>query len=319
MFFAKIKLSLLFILILITPSVLNAALSCSVSATCNAPDVTLFKMSGTTNAHAELPGQSNYSNLVCCTGVTGIGNSCSGTYATALKLSAPTNAHVEESTQSNYIGNNACLSIASGTVSVGYQSTNCSGYDTTVASISGVTSAHVGDGSAYTTKVCATAQGSALTFTLSDNSIGFGSLSSSSARYATGDSVGSASEVEAHTLSVAASSTNGYLLSVQGATLTSGGNTVTAIGNTNSASSVGTEQFGLRLTATGGTGVVSTPYDGSGFAYNATAATQSQVASATSGDGVTTTYSARYLANTAATTEPGSYTANITYLLTVQF
>lgn len=298
------------------PQGLFAALSCTVAASCS--DTTLFKISSTTNGHAELASESNYTNYVCCSGVVGLGNACSGTYDTALKLSATTNAHVEKKSESNY-ANNACISVTSGTVSVGYQASNCTGYDTTVASISGDTNAHVGDGSAYTTKVCATATAAALSFSVSANTIGFGALSSSSARYATGDSLGSATETEAHTISAATSAPNGYIITVQGDTLSNGSDTVTAIGGVNSGSSVGTEQFGLRMTASGGSGAVSSPYSGSGFAYAADATTSSQVASAASGDGVTTTYSARYLGNISATTNPGSYNANLTYVITVNY
>lgn len=133
-------------------------LSCSVATSCPSGTV-IFRMSGTTNTHAELPAQSNYTQLVCCSGVTGLSNSCSGTFATALKLSGTTNAHVEQNSQSNY-ANSACISVPSGgSVSIGYQSTNCTGFDTTLGSMTGTTNAHVGDGTSYTTKICATAAG----------------------------------------------------------------------------------------------------------------------------------------------------------------
>lgn len=134
-----------------------AALTCTVANSCSSPDTTIFRISGSSNAQAELPSQSNYPKYVCCSGVSGIGNNCAaGTAVTALRLSSSTNAHVEENTQGNY-SNNACLSISSGTVSVGYQSGSCSGYDTTLVSISGVTNAHVGGASDYALKVCASA------------------------------------------------------------------------------------------------------------------------------------------------------------------
>jgi hypothetical protein len=138
-------------------AVYAGTLSCSVTSTCNTPGVVIFKMYNTANSHSELPSQSNYSNLVCCGGVTGLGNACSGTYAVALKLAKVTNSHVEENTFSDYT-NPACIQAPSGgTVSVGYQSSNCLGYDTTVASMVNATNSHVGNGSAYPLKVCATA------------------------------------------------------------------------------------------------------------------------------------------------------------------
>ena len=43
-----------------------AALTCAVTAGCTSPgDVTVFKMSAISNAHAELPAQTNYLNKVC--------------------------------------------------------------------------------------------------------------------------------------------------------------------------------------------------------------------------------------------------------------
>jgi len=303
-----------------TPWGTPGILSCTVATSCPA-GVVLYRLYDPTGNHAEMSSQSLYPYMVCCTGITGLSNSCSGTYATILKLSSTTNAHVEEYTQTNYSGNDACLSVPSGGyVHVGYQATNCSGFHTTVGSITATTNSHVGDGDAYIIKVCASAQGpSILTFSVSDDSIGFGTLSSIAARYATSDTTGSATEVVAHTLAASTNAVSGYSLTIRGTTLTSGGNTITAIGGTNTASSPGSEQFGLRLTASGGSGTVTSPYAASGFAYNAGASTAVQVASATSGDEVTTTYSARYIANITGSTEAGAYATTLTYIVTGSF
>jgi hypothetical protein len=138
-------------------AVYAGTLSCSVTSTCNSPNVVIFKMYATANSHSELPGQSNYSNLVCCGGVAGLGNACTGTYAVALNLAKVTNSHVEENTFSDYT-NPACIQAPSGgTVSVAYASGTCLGYDTTVASMVNATNSHVGNGSAYPLKVCASA------------------------------------------------------------------------------------------------------------------------------------------------------------------
>jgi hypothetical protein len=138
-------------------AVYAGTLSCTVTSTCSSPGVVIFKMYATANSHSELPSQSNYSNLVCCSGVTGLGNSCAGTYAVALNLAKVTNSHVEENTYSDYT-NPACIEApTNGTVSVGYQSSNCLGYDTTVASMANATNSHVGNATAYTLKVCASA------------------------------------------------------------------------------------------------------------------------------------------------------------------
>jgi hypothetical protein len=157
-----------------------------------------------------------------------------------------------------------------------------------------------------------------LTFSISDNSIGFGTLSAAGARYATGDTAGDNSETQAHTLIAGTNASSGYTITVQGATLTSGLNTIDAIGGSNTASSVGSEQFGIRLTASGGDGDVSAPYADAGFAYAADGSTSDEVAASTVAS-ADTTYSVRYLANIASETEAGSYTATLNYSGTANF
>jgi len=164
--FKKIQIFIFILIFFLSAGTVFAALSCSVAASCSSPDIVVLRMTGTTNSHAELPSQSNYSQLVCCGGVSGLANSCTNTFGVALRLSDTTNAHVEENTESTaaYDGNNACLSVSSGTITIGYQNTNCTGFDTTVASISQTpTNAHIGDGSAYIRKICATASSGATT------------------------------------------------------------------------------------------------------------------------------------------------------------
>lgn len=156
-----------------------------------------------------------------------------------------------------------------------------------------------------------------LTFTISDNSIGFGTLTAADDFFASGDTNGSATEAEAHTLIVGTNASNGYTMTVNGATLTSGANTITAIGSSNTASAAGTEQFGLRATASGGSGAVSAPYAAAGFAFD-TAAFPDEVAAAT-GASANTTYSMRYVANITSSTEAGAYTATLTYVATANF
>jgi len=156
-----------------------------------------------------------------------------------------------------------------------------------------------------------------ISFTISDSSIGFGTLSSSAARWATGDTSGAGSETEAHTLVVGTNASNGYTISLNGTTLTSGLDTILAIGNTNTASSTGSEQFGLRMTASGGVGAVSAPYTASGYAFDSVAFPDDVAASA--GASADTTYSVRYLANIAAATEAGSYSSTLTYLASANF
>ena len=157
-----------------------------------------------------------------------------------------------------------------------------------------------------------------LTFSISANTIAFGTLDSAAARFAT--TTGSATDVVAHTMAVSTNSTSGYTITVKGATLTSGSFTITAIGATPATSAVGTEQFGIYATKTGGVnGTIASPYaTASSFGYDATASTATTFASGTSAT-ATETYSLHYLANIAATTEAGSYTAALTYVATGNF
>jgi hypothetical protein len=161
-----------------------------------------------------------------------------------------------------------------------------------------------------------------ITFALSANSIYFGNLTSASTCFAQNTNPGSVTcpttaEAEAFNATAATNSPSGYTITVQGATLTSGANTITALAS-NTAASAGTEQFGMRATASGGSGTVTAPYAASGFAYTGTASTPAQVASATAAS-ATTTYSIRYVSDISATTKAGSYTTNHTYVATGNF
>ncbi len=159
-----------------------------------------------------------------------------------------------------------------------------------------------------------------ITFSVSTTTVYLGVASPVFVRYASSTNTsGSDIEVEAHTLLVNTNATNGYTVSVRGQTLTSGSVTIAAIGGVNTSSLPGTEQFGIRLTASGGSGTSTSPYNGLGFAYAATATTSSQVASASIGDNATTTYSVRYLTNIAATTAAASYTTSVIYVATANF
>ena len=144
-----IILSLSLFLLFILADSAEAALSCSFNS-CPSGGIYVLRISASYNAHTELPSQSNYSNYVCCSGISG--TSCSGGTA-FLKLSALTNAHVEQTNYFNY-SNNACLTPSAGeTISCNY-STSCSAGYTCLASISGATNAHIAQCGVYSTQVC---------------------------------------------------------------------------------------------------------------------------------------------------------------------
>jgi len=155
-----------------------------------------------------------------------------------------------------------------------------------------------------------------ISFTISHPTIHFGTLSAAAARFATNVAGGSGTETEAHTLVASTNAGSGYVINVSGTTLTFGTHTITNIGATNVASAPGTEQYGIRANVTGaGIGTVSAPYAATGFALVLTA---NEFAAAT-GASAANTFSVRYLANIAATTEAGAYTSTLTYVATARF
>jgi hypothetical protein len=157
-----------------------------------------------------------------------------------------------------------------------------------------------------------------ITFSVSDNTIGFGTLSAADDRFATGDTLGNSSSTSAHTLAAGTNATSGYIIYLLGNTLTSGGNTITAPAGP-SATTVGSEQFGLNLSASGGSGSVDSQYGTSSqYGFGSTSSVQDNIASA-SGATASTTYTATYVANIAADTEAGSYSTTLTYTATASY
>jgi hypothetical protein len=305
----------------------SGALSCSITTSAACTGTVLLRMSGMTNAHAELPSQSTAvynGNVVCCTGVTGLGNSCAASnHEVIARLSGVTNAHIEKNDQSgvNYT-QNACLSssLAGDDIKIGYQSSNCDGYDTTLFSMEkSPTNSMIGIPTAYNNKVCAKISSQSISFNLSANSVGFGNLTSSGLRYATSDGSGSSSETESYHIDVSTNAPYGYGVYLRGDSLKNGSIIIDPIGGTNTIPTPGSNLFGLRAVATGGSGTVATPYDGSGFAYDATSSTNSTLAQASSGDGSTTTYSIRTVATIDSLLDPGNYSTNLTYIVTANF
>ena len=281
-------------------------------------------MSGSSNAHAELPTETTPAydgNVVCCSGVTGLSSSCSNYNKEIFaRLSGVTNAHVEKNTEvnANYT-QNACISTSSAgdQITIGYQSTDCNGYDTTLFSMASTsTNSQVGIPSAYNNKVCAKIVSQSISFNILNHFAGFGILNPSGLRYATSDGSGSNTEAESYAITASTNAVSGYSIYVQGDSLKNGSVTIDPIGGTNLIPTAGTKAFGMRAVATGGgLGAVVDPYDGSGFAYDATNTNPSEVASASSGNGATTNYSVRTVATIDSILEYGTYSTNLTYII----
>jgi hypothetical protein len=121
---------------------------------------------------------------------------------------------------------------------------------------------------------------------------------------------------------------SGYAVTYNGATLTSGANTITAIGGSATASTQGTEQFGVNLKANAtpsigsevagaGSAVAAAPYaTADNFAFVAGSA-QTMVNQGSSD--AFRLFTVSYIANIAASTEPGTYTTTLNYVATPTF
>jgi hypothetical protein len=161
-----------------------------------------------------------------------------------------------------------------------------------------------------------------LTFAISDTTVGFGDLTTSNARFATGDLVGfDTTPTVAHTFTIFSSAASGYVITYLGTTLTNTDlDTISAATVTNDTDgSPNSEQFAFGIT-TNGDGSIVADYNATGgapeykFVAGATTPFFSELGTTT-----TETISAYYLANIASTTEPGTYTTDITYIMTGTF
>lgn len=174
-----------------------------------------------------------------------------------------------------------------------------------------------------TVSVSATVQQS-LTFTISTTTIYFGTLGVGDDKFASStNSSGDSAETIAHTLTVATNAPSGYNLSIRGQTLTSqqnASNTISGIGSTVASSTLGTEQFGIRATSSGGTGAtIDATYSAlTSYGFDATATSSASLAVG-SGSTDTTTFGLRYVANVSGTTEAGTYVASLIYVATANF
>ena len=164
----------------------------------------------------------------------------------------------------------------------------------------------------------------ALTFSISSNAINFGNLGSGAPRYASSTALGDSSDAtSSHNLQISTNAPSGYTITVQGQTLTSQqnpANTINAIGVTPATSAIGTEQFGIYATKSGGVnGTIDATFATvSSFGYDATATTSATFATGATPTN-TETYLLHYIANIAALTEAGTYSASLIYVGTANF
>lgn len=163
-----------------------------------------------------------------------------------------------------------------------------------------------------------------ITFTISTTTIYFGNLGVGGAKFASSTNpLGDSSETIAHTLGVTTNAASGYTVTLRGQTLTSqqnASNTISAMGATAASSTIGTEQFGIRASSTGGTGATIDPtfIFATSYGFSATATTSETFATGSSATTLTT-YHLRYVANVSGVTEAGTYVASLVYVATANF
>lgn len=161
---------------------------------------------------------------------------------------------------------------------------------------------------------------STITFSISDNTVGFGTLSSSTGRWATGDTNGAdasgTTPTAAHTLQVATNASSGYSITYNGATLTSGGNTINvATVDEDSDGTQGSEQFGVSLSTDGNATIASGYLRDAAADFAWVASTTTTVVSETVPT-ATETISVSYLANISGLTEAGDYSTTVNWIAT---
>ena len=163
-----------------------------------------------------------------------------------------------------------------------------------------------------------------ITFSISDNTIGFGSLTTANACYATSDTLGSSTDVSAHNIQISTNAPGGYVLSYNGSLPTSGSSTIPAASITNSATgSPGTvAAFGMSFD-TNGSSTINSLYTHSAtpslrnwaFVPNTTTSIVTNTSPVASPE----TINAYYIANITGATPAGNYITNITYIATGTF
>ena len=160
-----------------------------------------------------------------------------------------------------------------------------------------------------------------LTFSISTNSIGFGPLSSSTARYATSDSLGTTtSSTVAHTISIATNAFGGYVLSYIGHTLKSGTHSITAVSDIGTGGTTGSSQFAMCADVSGqGTAATDYAYATPKWTFIDDGASHTIASSTTSTSPSTDTINMRYESNISSTTIAGTYSTGITYVVTGTF
>ncbi len=162
-----------------------------------------------------------------------------------------------------------------------------------------------------------------ITFTNDDAAVGFGTLTTSNARYATANQSGSGTDSVAHTLTVATNAASGYTLTYSGATLTgTPSGTITAATISDAFDNGGTaasSQFAISGVLTGSGSMASGYNHAAGSHGDGKFVASTTTTLASYGFPASDSIAMHYLANIAGTTPAGSYTTTLTFIATANF
>jgi hypothetical protein len=157
-----------------------------------------------------------------------------------------------------------------------------------------------------------------LSFSIADDSVGFGTLSSTQTRYASGDSLGAGVDGVAHSIIASTNAGDGYVIQLTANSLSNEtGHIIAALPAVATSSSVGAEQYGLRASVLSGNGSVFAPYNTAGWAHGTPTVPVAIMQG--SGDEVSTEFGVHYIANIESDTESGEYSSLITYTISAQY
>lgn len=158
-------------------------------------------------------------------------------------------------------------------------------------------------------------------FSISDNTIGFSTITPSSPRFATGDASGSASDTSAHNLQIATNASLGYSIAYSGTALV-GPEVITEATITNDPDGVqNSKQFAVAFSTDGGATITGS-YDHDPTPANRNwkfTTSSSDIIAAESAPTALQTISAYYLANISSLTSGGQYSGIITYVATANY
>ncbi len=160
-----------------------------------------------------------------------------------------------------------------------------------------------------------------ITFTISDNTVGFGTLSTTTTHYAAGDSVTgiTTSSTIAHTLEVATNASSGYTLTYSGTTLTgTPSGTITAASSIATGGTPGQSQYAMSAQSQSGTATITSNYV-YGTPLWSFVGSNTTTTLATNSSPTDDVLNMRYEANIAGTTPAGTYTGTNTFIATGNF